>query len=164
MLALGGGSHLLALLRRPLVWELPIAAAYAFAMLSLAAVYAALHGRRPVLAMAGAGLSLGLAVASRPTWIFGAVMLVPALWTLRELPQTRERWRRAAVSAAMGFGMCVVAVLAAGAYVVTMGGVITAYFLATPRYAADFGPALTLVALVGLLAVERWSIGRRTKD
>lgn len=112
VLLLGVSTHVLVLLRRPLVWELPLSSGFAFATLALAAVYWALHGRRPVLAMALAGASYGLAVASRPTCVFGAVLFVPVLWQLRRTLGGGSRWWRCALVAATGVGVCVVALLA----------------------------------------------------
>lgn len=109
---LGLSTHLLVLMRRPLVWELPISAAFAFAMLALLAIFWALHGRRPVLAMALAGLSFGLAIASRPGELFGAAMFLPALWFLRRQPGLALRWRWCAVAAAAGLGVGLAAVVA----------------------------------------------------
>ncbi len=110
ILMLGLSTHLLVLARRPLVWELPIAAAFAFVMLALLAIFWAFHGRRPVLAMAGAGVSFGLAIASRPGELFGAAMFLPALWFLRQRPGMESRWRWGAVAAAIGIGVCLAAV------------------------------------------------------
>lgn len=110
LLVLGFGTHVLALARRPLVWELPIAGGYAFAMLALLAIYASLHGKRPVFAMVLAGLSLGLAVASRPTCLFGAAMFaVPVRWwwlTRRE----DGTWWKGALGVSLAFGACMVAI------------------------------------------------------
>lgn len=268
VLMLGLSTHLLVLLRRPLVWELPISTCYAMTMLALLAVYAALHGRRPIIALGLAGISLGLAAGARPTYVFSTVMLLPALWGIR---RARGRiWRRAGLAAAAGFGVCVLVILAhnyarfgnplefgqnyqlsgiyeskadhfraaylprnlfiyfsqsvrwspelpfmfaealktegavgyhgrfnegvagllvtfpfiglapafllavrgrqtealpplramIGAVVfffLTMLAVVGSYFLATPRYAADFAPALALMAAFGWLGLERWA-------
>ena len=112
VLVLGFGTHVLALVRRPLVWELPIAAGYAFSMLALLLVYAALHGKRPVLAITAAALSLGLAVASRPTCLFGAAMFLPPLWWWWRAHQADGTWRKAALGVAGGMGVCLVAICA----------------------------------------------------
>lgn len=93
LLALGFGTHLLALAQRPKFWELPIAAGIAFLMLALASVYRALHSRRPLMAMAAAGLFVGLATASRPTCLFAAPLLLAPLWAA---------WRRHGVGADVG--------------------------------------------------------------
>ncbi len=87
VLALGFGTHLLALAQRPMFWELPIAAGIAFSMLALVGVYLAIHGRRPIAAMAAAGLCVGLAVASRPTCLFASpLLLAPVWWAGRQRP------------------------------------------------------------------------------
>lgn len=111
VLLLGTSTHVLVLLRRPLVWELPLSSGFAFSMLALVAVYRALHGRRPVLAMALAGMCYGLAVASRPTCVFGAVLFVPVLWELRRTLGGGARWWRCAFVATAGIGVCVTALL-----------------------------------------------------
>ena len=110
VLMLGLCTHVLVLLRRPLVWELPISTGYAFAMLALLAVYAALHGRRPIVALGLAGISLGLAAGARPTYVFGTVMLVPALWGIRRV--RGGIWLEAGLAAAAGFGVCVMVIVA----------------------------------------------------
>ena len=94
------------------MWELPISAAYAFSMLALLAVYGALHTKRPVPCMGAAGLLLGLAVASRPTWLLGAIMFLPPLRAMARERETRSRAIRCAAAAACGLGACVAAVLA----------------------------------------------------
>lgn len=113
VLVLGLGTQVLALARRPGMYELPIAAGYAFTMLALAAVHAALHGRRPVRALGAAGLCLGLAAASRPPSVFGAVLLLPPLWCAwRERKSTGAWWWRGLLAAAAGLGLCLAAMLA----------------------------------------------------
>lgn len=100
------------LLRRPLMWELPIGAGSCFALLALLCVWRSLHPARPALVralrsragdtqgigawapqdfrrrawwFAGAGLCLGLAIASRPTYLIAGPMLaVPLLVWWRE--------------------------------------------------------------------------------
>jgi len=88
------------LLRRPQVWELPIAAGTCYALLALYGVWRSLHAgsteetgagtarrnRRRVGWFAAAGLSLGLAIASRPIYLLAGPMLaVPLLyWWRRE--------------------------------------------------------------------------------
>lgn len=108
LLALGLGTHLLALAQRPRFWELPIAAGIAFLMLALAAVYQVLHGRRRLLAMAMAGLCLGLATASRPTCLFAAPLLVAPLWFAWRHREAAgmPAWWRLALAAAAPLGAC----------------------------------------------------------
>lgn len=83
------------LLRRPQVWELPIAAGYCFSMLALGCVWRSLHlTRGRAIWFGGAGLSLGLAIASRPTYLLAAPLLaVPLAWWWRET--RRPPWRPA---------------------------------------------------------------------
>ena len=81
------------LLRRPHMWELPIGAGYAFAMLALFCVWQSLHAdARRTHWFAGAGLALGLAIASRPTYLIASPFLaVPVLWWWRA--EGRPPWR-----------------------------------------------------------------------
>ena len=104
VLALGFASLGPVLLRRPHVWELPIASAYCFAMLTLLAIFESLHSERwRAVWFAAAGLFLGLAVASRPTYLAALpLMIAPVVWWWRE--ERRVPWRIA---------MCGVAPLAA---------------------------------------------------
>jgi|GEM_PF-6607179 len=88
LLAAAFGNFVPVLLRRPVYYELAIASAYAFAMTALFGVTLALNGgaRRRLWLML-AGLAYGLAVASRPNYVFGAVVLAAPL-----LPAWRA-WR-----------------------------------------------------------------------
>ena len=83
------------LLRRPHVWELPIAAGFCFAMLTLWAVFRALHAardRRRLAWMATAGFCLALAIASRPTYLVAApLLLAPLIFWWRG--ERRVLWR-----------------------------------------------------------------------
>ncbi len=94
VLALGFASLGPVLLRRPHVWELPIASAYCFAMLALLAVFESLHAeRRRLVWFAGAGLFLGLAVASRPTYLVATPLLLAPLlswWSEKKSLPWRE--------------------------------------------------------------------------
>lgn len=80
VLALGFGTHLLALAQRPMIWELPISAAIAFTLLGAVAVYRAIHGLHPLWSMAAAGLFLGLGVGARPTCLLACAMLLVPMW------------------------------------------------------------------------------------
>ncbi|MEY2879947.1 MAG: hypothetical protein RLZZ15_2327, partial [Verrucomicrobiota bacterium] len=95
VLALGVTSMGPVLLRRASVWEFPISSGYFFAMAGLACVYGAIHAtRRQRWWLAGAGLALGLAVGSRPTYFFATTALaVPLLWWWwRERAAGGGRW------------------------------------------------------------------------
>jgi hypothetical protein len=112
VLLLGFGTHLLALAQRPMIWELPIAGGVFFTLLAVAACYRAIHGPRPLLAMAAAGLCLGLAVGSRPTCLFAAPLLLGPVWLAwRNNPRGRE-WLRRAVAAIVPLGACGLALMA----------------------------------------------------
>lgn len=110
VLALGLGSHLLALPRRAMWWELPIAAGFAFTMLALGAVYRAVHGRRPVVWLGAAGLLLGLAAASRPTCLFAVPMLAAPLWVWWR--EGSPAWWRAGLAAGGALGVMGILILA----------------------------------------------------
>ena len=113
VIVLGMSTHLLALARRPMVWELPIASGFAFVMLALVAVYAAVHGRRPLVSLGLAGLSLGLAMASRPPNLFGAAMLLIPWWVLVwRAPRPAAAWWRYGLAATAGLALCGLAMLA----------------------------------------------------
>lgn len=96
MFALAFGNMVPVLLRRPVYYELAIASAYAFGMLALLALKLALDAtvaRRRWLIVAG--LAYGLAVASRPNYLFGAVLLLaPLLPAWRQYRSgVRPDWR-----------------------------------------------------------------------
>ncbi len=112
VLALGFGTHLLAVAQRPLIWELPIAAGVAWTTLAVLCAYAAIHGRRPLLAMAGAGLCLGLAVGSRPSCLLAAPVLLAPLWLAWRRPQAGREWWRLGLAAAGPLAACGLALMA----------------------------------------------------
>ena len=85
------------LVRRPQLWELPIAAGLCFAMLTLLAVWRSVQAdavAERTRWLAAAGLFLGLAIASRPTYLLASPLLAVPLgwwaWRERGLP-----WRPA---------------------------------------------------------------------
>lgn len=82
LVALGTASMGPLLVLRGSIWELPLSSGYFFIMVALGCVGRSVHAERRALGwMAGAGLSLGLAVASRPTYLFASgVLVVPVLW------------------------------------------------------------------------------------
>lgn len=106
VLLLAGGTHLLALAQRPAIWELPIAGGVAFTLLALLAVLGALHGRRPLVAMAAAGLCLGLAVGSRPTALPATVMLLAPVWLAWREKNPARPWWRLALAAGIPLAVC----------------------------------------------------------
>ena len=82
IVGLGLGNMAMVLVRRAAFWELPIAAAYAFASASLLFACCAVTARRRVnVFLALASASYGLAIGSRPVYSIGAVGLVALFWT-----------------------------------------------------------------------------------
>ena len=78
--ALGLANMMPVLLRRSNVWEVPITCAYACFMLGLCALFQSLHGRRQAAWLACASALFGVAVASRPTYLFGCgAILIPMI-------------------------------------------------------------------------------------
>lgn len=67
------------------IYEVALSGGFAFGMVALAAIWAALHrGRRQAFWMCIASVAYGLAVGSRPSLLFGAVvLLVPVIGTWR---------------------------------------------------------------------------------
>jgi hypothetical protein len=64
------------LLSRINIYEVAIASGLAFVALSVACVFQALYGRRPLAWIAAGSLCYGLAIASRPSTAFGALILL----------------------------------------------------------------------------------------
>lgn len=112
VLALGFGTHLLALAQRPMIWELPIAGGAAFTLLAVVSCYRAIHGRHPVAWMAAAGLALGLAVGSRPPTLFAAPLLLAPVWFAWREGNPARAWWRKALAAALPVGLCGLALMA----------------------------------------------------
>ena len=85
ILAMGLATGMPVMLQRADVCEVPISCAFALLMLSLAALWAALHrpGRRLLWSVL-ASLAYGLAVGARPSVLFGAVILLLPLWSERK--------------------------------------------------------------------------------
>jgi len=106
-LAVGFGNLAPLLLRRPVYYELAISSAYAFAMAALLCVALALgEGPRRRLWLVLAGLSYGLTLASRPNYLFGAiVLLVPFIGIWRGWRRTREIDGKAVAADAAAIGI-----------------------------------------------------------
>lgn len=83
VLAWGFTTMVPVLLRRPEFYEVAVSSAHAFFIASLFALYQSIHGVRKLRWMALASLCYGLAIASRPTYLFGAAGLVVAVWLTR---------------------------------------------------------------------------------
>ncbi len=78
-------------------------------------------------------------------------MTLPFLWLAFAAPLA---WRR---SAEGGTDRLRALILSVAGFCAAMLAVILGYFLATPRYSADFTPALALLAAFGCLGLERWA-------
>lgn len=111
ILGLGFGTHLLALVQRPLIWELPIAAGVAFTMFALLAIYGAIHGRRPLMMMAAAGLCVGLATGSRPTCLLAAPLLLAPVWLAWHERKPGREWWRLGLAALVPLAACGLAIV-----------------------------------------------------
>ena len=111
VLALGNLSLLL--LRYPNFPQIPIASAWMWQIAALAAVYAALHARRPWPWLALASGACGLAVASRPTYLLGSLLLVPAVLRLAKASRLAPA-RRAPVFPALLAAILPIAAVGAG--------------------------------------------------
>lgn len=81
------------LLRRPGMWEVPIACAYALFMLALYFVWRALHGNARYRWLVIASLVMGLCVGARPTYLAGSVVLLAPIAALT-LTLGGHCWRR----------------------------------------------------------------------
>lgn len=93
VLALGAADMMPELLRRPGFREVPIVCGYACAMAVLAALFQALHSRRPGLWLAAASAAFGLAVGSRPPFLLvGPVLLLPLWLDARQRALDRACW------------------------------------------------------------------------
>ena len=111
VLTLGLATHVLALVRRPGMWEMTISAGFGFTMLALFAVHRAMIGRRPILCMLAAGFCLGLAVGSRPTCLLAAALLLPPIWLAWRHPRPRAEWWRCVGAASVGLVVCGIGIL-----------------------------------------------------
>ena len=80
ILVFGLATNLLELLTRGNIYEVPRSCAFAFAMLTLGAIWRALHEpKRRIWWMALASLAYGLAIGARPSLLFGAIILLTPL-------------------------------------------------------------------------------------
>ncbi len=114
------GSLLPVLLRRPLHYELAIACACFFGLAAVWCFFRALsQGRYHSWWWAVAGLSLGLAVAARPNYLFGAgaaIMVCLGVWwrstETEETPQRILRLGRSSAYLLVPFAFCIFGLLA----------------------------------------------------
>lgn len=97
-IVLGVASCTAILLRRGSLYDLPIASGYAFAMAALLCLWQSLFdSRRPLRWLAASSLCWGLAIGSRPIYLFApACVMAAGVFLLRS---RRANWRQAATAA-----------------------------------------------------------------
>ena len=95
ILTLGLATGILEVLSRCDVYEVARSCGFAFTMLALAAIWCALHEpKRQVLWLLLASLAYGLAIGSRPSLLFGVIILllpVAQAWRAATEPGSRRR-------------------------------------------------------------------------
>jgi tetratricopeptide (TPR) repeat protein len=95
ILALGLATGMLEVLSRCDVYEVAMSGGFAFTMLALAAIWCALHEpERQYLWLLMASLTYGLAIGSRPSLLFGGIILlmpVARAWRAATEPSSRRR-------------------------------------------------------------------------
>jgi putative flippase GtrA len=116
---LGVCAGQLPLARRISIWEMPIAAGHFYMVCLVASAYLALRGRRPLTALAAAGLSLGLAIGCRPTLGAAgpglAILVIAVGWGTALRAETTSRLRgiaKALLAAGIPFALIVSGLLA----------------------------------------------------
>jgi hypothetical protein len=114
LIAIGGASLVVALLRRSNIWELSGASGFCFFSTSLYCLIRALHSpHHPRRWATAGGLALGLAVASRPTFILGSVLFALPLLFRTRAGATKDGYDgRALLGAAVSCGLPVLGLLA----------------------------------------------------
>lgn len=117
-LLLGTGNVCLIALRHPLFYEAAIACGYFLNTVYLFSLARVVVGtNRPAIWLVVAGLSAGLSVGSRPTYVFGTLLLpLVLLWLWRARVATSEwsrgRWARLAGAAIGPVVLCGLALMA----------------------------------------------------
>jgi len=85
------------------VYEVAISCGFAFAMLALAALWRAIHEERKVFPLLLASLAYGLAIGSRPSLLFGSVvLLLPVVHACHGITEPAARRRIALLLPAVG--------------------------------------------------------------
>jgi hypothetical protein len=97
VVAFGTVSGVAFLVRRPEMYEVSISCAYAMTVAALAALWRSLDSRRNALPWTAlASLLFGLAVAARPTFVFGAAAVLIPVAFMRE--EVGRQWKRVAAA------------------------------------------------------------------
>jgi hypothetical protein len=112
LIALGGASMVVSLLRRANIWEVSGASGFAYVSVSLYCLVRALYSTRAAPWAIAGGLALGLAVASRPPYLLCSVLFaLPLLARWRQAKdKTRYGWA-ALLGAAVSCSVPVLALL-----------------------------------------------------
>jgi hypothetical protein len=76
IIAMGLATMVPVLLRRIQIYEVAISSAHAFFMLSLLGLFQTFHGKRKLAWLSAASVAYGMAIASRPSYLFGGVILL----------------------------------------------------------------------------------------
>jgi hypothetical protein len=116
ILAIGLATMVPVLIRRQEIYEVAVASAHAFFMVSLLFLFVSTSGRRRLVWLSMASLSFGFAVASRPTYLFGVSVLLAPLASLPSRAAAAGGQRRILVSpqiwtALIPFGVVVLGLL-----------------------------------------------------
>jgi hypothetical protein len=127
------------LLRRPVYYELAISSAYAFAMTALLCIALAMgNGTKRRLWLCFSGIAYGLTLASRPNYLFGAVILaVPLLPALRLWREKKDFDVRGLLRDA----------ISVGAPLVVIGAILLAYNAMRFGNPLEFGTYYMLAGL-----------------
>jgi hypothetical protein len=134
LIALGGASQVMALLRRANIWETSAAAGFAFFAVSVWCLIRALHAPRAARWAACGGAALGLAVAARPTYLAGCILFaLPLVFRRRDRSGGGYDWRALAAAAA-----------ACGPF----GAALLAYNLARFGRPLEFGMTYQLTSVI----------------
>lgn len=149
VLILGVTNLVPVLLRRTMVYELPIASGYFFGMLTLLAIYFCLHSaRRPYMWLVVASFSLGFAVASRLTYLFTMpILLFPAVWD----------WRKSAARRLTTSSVCLV--VAAVLPIMSVGVGMAIYNFQRYGSFTEFGTSYQVAEMFYLAKMQNFGIG-----
>jgi hypothetical protein len=105
------------LLRRQEVYEVAVSSAHAFFTFSILCLYLSLQSRPRLAWLALASVCYGLAIASRPTYLFGAVCLLAPAFLVADSSADPEPRKDRRVIAPLCAGLIPVAVLIGGVLV-----------------------------------------------
>lgn len=147
VLIVGVANPLPVLLRRTLVYELPIVSGFFFSMAALLALYWSIHSsRRRIAWLAAASVCLGLAVASRLTFLFTMPILLVPLW---------HAWRH---GEGRSFSHLWRAGVAAIGPIAAIGAMMAAYNYARFGELGEFGTKYQVAEMFNLMTPRRFAL------